>query len=80
MDVAFRNMMRGAKLDVLDAVHATSAKPAELLGIGERTGSLRAGLAADIVVLDDDLRPRKVLRHGQWVTNLDTVGTATVGT
>jgi N-acetylglucosamine-6-phosphate deacetylase len=77
MDAAFRNMVRGAKLDILDAVHATSGKPAELLGIADRTGSLRAGLAADIVVLDDDLRPSKVLRQGRWVAE---VGTATVST
>jgi N-acetylglucosamine-6-phosphate deacetylase len=76
MDVAFRNLVRGAKLDVLDAVHATSGKPAELLGIADRTGSLRAGLAADVVVLDDDLRPVKVLRQGEWVAE---VGTAPLG-
>jgi N-acetylglucosamine-6-phosphate deacetylase len=83
MDAAFRNMVRGAKLDILDAVHATSAKPAELLGIDDRTGSLRAGLAADIVVLDGELRPMKVLRQGNWVSGVGsevgTVETATVG-
>jgi N-acetylglucosamine-6-phosphate deacetylase len=68
MDVAFRNLVRGAGLGVLDAVRATSGRPAELLGIDERTGSLRAGLAADLVVLDADLRPVKVLRQGSWVT------------
>jgi N-acetylglucosamine-6-phosphate deacetylase len=72
MDVAFRNLVCGAKLDVLDAVRATSGKPAELLGIADRTGSLRAGLAADVVVLDDDLRPIKVLRQGNWVTEVGT--------
>jgi N-acetylglucosamine-6-phosphate deacetylase len=77
MDIAFRNLVRGAKLDLLDAVRATSGNPAELLGIAERTGSLRAGLAADVVVLDDDLRPLKVLRRGKWVSE---VRTATLST
>jgi N-acetylglucosamine-6-phosphate deacetylase len=77
MDTAFRNLVCGVRLDVLDAVRATSGKPAELLGIADRTGSLRAGLAADLVVLDDGLRPVKVLRQGKWVAE---VGTATLRT
>ena len=75
MDNAFRNLVRGAKLGILDAVHATSRKPAELLGIADRTGCLRPGLDADIVVLDGDLRPLKVSRRGEWVAE---VGTATL--
>jgi N-acetylglucosamine-6-phosphate deacetylase len=77
MDAAFRNLVHGAKLGVMDAVRATSSKPAELLGVADRTGSLCAGLAADIVVLDDELRPMKVLRQGKWVAE---VGTATLRT
>ncbi|WP_424923607.1 N-acetylglucosamine-6-phosphate deacetylase [Amycolatopsis acidicola] len=67
MDVAFRNLVRGAGLTVPDAVRATSARPAELLGLAEETGALEAGLAADLVVLDQDLRPLRVLRRGEWV-------------
>lgn len=67
MDVAFRNLVRGARLPIPDAVRATSGKPAELLGIAERTGSLQAGLDADLVVLDEGLRPSRVLRGGEWV-------------
>jgi N-acetylglucosamine-6-phosphate deacetylase len=69
MDAAFRNLVR-TRVDVLDAVWATSGKPAELLGISDRTGSLREGLAADLVVLTADLRPGRVLRHGEWVPNV----------
>jgi N-acetylglucosamine-6-phosphate deacetylase len=68
MDVAFRNFVRDAGLSVLDAVRATSGRPAELLGLADHTGSLRAGLAADLVVLSDDLRPTRVLRRGEWVS------------
>lgn len=67
MDAAFRNLARGAGIDLLDAVRATSGRPAELLGIADRTGSLRAGLSADLVLLDRNLRPVKVLRQGEWV-------------
>ncbi|GAB2978447.1 N-acetylglucosamine-6-phosphate deacetylase [Amycolatopsis acidiphila] len=68
MDVAFRNLVRGAGLGIPDAVRATSGRPAELLGIEDRTGSLETGLTADIVILDEDLRPSRVLRGGEWVS------------
>ncbi|WP_199429284.1 N-acetylglucosamine-6-phosphate deacetylase [Qaidamihabitans albus] len=72
MDAAFRNLVRGARLSVTEAVRATSGRPAELLGIADRTGSLRPGLQADLVVLDDDLRPTGVLRRGGWVVGPDS--------
>jgi len=65
MDAAFRNAAIGAGLSVTEAVRATSGRPAELLGISHRTGAIRPGLAADLVVLDDALRPTRVLRHGR---------------
>lgn len=68
MDVAFRNLVRGAGMSIPDAVRATSGRPAELLGIEDRTGALETGLAADLVILDDKLRPQRVLRRGDWIT------------
>lgn len=67
MDVAFRNLVRVVGLSIADAVRATSSRPAELIGVAERTGALRVGLSADLVVLDDDLRVTRVLRNGDWV-------------
>ncbi|HET6504329.1 MAG TPA: N-acetylglucosamine-6-phosphate deacetylase [Amycolatopsis sp.] len=67
MDVAFRNLVQVVGLSIPDAVRATSSRPAELIGVDDRTGSLRQGLAADLVVLDDDLRPVRVLRRGERV-------------
>ncbi|GAA3802853.1 N-acetylglucosamine-6-phosphate deacetylase [Amycolatopsis tucumanensis] len=67
MDAAFRNLVKGAGLAIPDAVRATSGRPAELLGLADRLGSLRTGLAADLVVLDADLRPKRVLRQGAWI-------------
>jgi N-acetylglucosamine-6-phosphate deacetylase len=52
---------------VEEAVHATSTRPARLLGLEGRTGELRAGLAADVVVLDAELKPREVMSRGAWV-------------
>ena len=67
MDAAFRNLVRACGLSVADAVAATSARPAELLGIADTTGRISAGLAADLVLLDDDLAPSAVMRRGAWV-------------
>jgi N-acetylglucosamine-6-phosphate deacetylase len=67
MDAAFRNLVKSCGLGVLDAVAAASTRPAELLGLGDVTGRLAAGFAADIVLLDDALTPRAVMRRGEWV-------------
>jgi N-acetylglucosamine-6-phosphate deacetylase len=46
---------------------AASTTPARVLGLAGRTGALSAGLAADLVVCDDDFRPRAVMRQGRWL-------------
>jgi N-acetylglucosamine-6-phosphate deacetylase len=56
-----------AGLTVPDAAAAASTTPARVLGLAGRTGSLSPGLAADLVVCDDDFRPRAVMRQGQWL-------------
>ena len=56
-----------AGLPVPDVAAAASTTPARVLGIGHRTGALRPGLAADLVVCGDDFRPRAVMRHGEWL-------------
>ncbi|OLT38700.1 N-acetylglucosamine-6-phosphate deacetylase [Saccharomonospora sp. CUA-673] len=69
MDAAFRNVVHSVGLDIDDAIHATSRRPAELLGVDDRVGRIEAGLRADLVVLDDQLRTRRVMHAGRWVTN-----------
>ena len=56
-----------AGLPVPDVAAAASTTPARVLGIGHRTGALSPGLAADLVVCDDDFRPRAVMRQGEWL-------------
>ena len=41
--------------------------PARVLGLGHRIGALRAGLAADLVVCDEEFRLRAVMRRGEWL-------------
>jgi N-acetylglucosamine-6-phosphate deacetylase len=56
-----------AGLPVTEVTAAASTTPARILGLGDRTGALRPGLAADLVVCDDDFRLDAVMRHGEWV-------------
>ncbi len=56
-----------AGLPVPDVAAAASTTPARVLGLADRTGALSPGLAADLVVCDDDFRPRAVMRQGQWL-------------
>src|ERR1700722_2897437 len=57
-----------AGLPVPDVGAAARTAPARILALARRTGALRPGLAADLVVCDDDFRPSAVMRHGEWLT------------
>jgi N-acetylglucosamine-6-phosphate deacetylase len=65
MDMAFRNAVNSCGLSLVEASYAASTRGAELLGLD--TGKLQAGCAADIVVLDAELKPRDVMSKGEWV-------------
>lgn len=67
MDTAFRNLVHSCGLGILDAVAASSTRPAELLGLGDTTGRIAEGYAADLVLLDDGLAPNAVMKAGAWV-------------
>jgi N-acetylglucosamine-6-phosphate deacetylase len=56
-----------AGLPVPEMAAAASTTPARVLGLGHRTGALSPGLAADLVVCDDEFRLRAVMRQGQWL-------------
>jgi N-acetylglucosamine-6-phosphate deacetylase len=70
MDAAVRHAIRVTGLPVTDVARSAATTPATLLGMADRTGSLAPGKAADIVVLDDDLRVREVLADAQPVHGL----------
>jgi N-acetylglucosamine-6-phosphate deacetylase len=55
-----------AGVTLLDAVTAASVAPAQTLGL-TGVGSLAAGQQADVVVVDDDLQLRRVMRRGSWL-------------
>jgi N-acetylglucosamine-6-phosphate deacetylase len=59
-----------AGLPVPDAAAAASTTPARVLGLADRLGALRPGLAANLVVCDDDLAVRAVMLRGRWLPAL----------
>ena len=67
MATVFRRAV-AAGLPVADAAAAASTTPARVLGLDGRIGALRAGRYADLVVLDEELRLRAVMRRGQWLS------------
>jgi N-acetylglucosamine-6-phosphate deacetylase len=64
MDAAFRMLVNQLRLPLADAARMCSTTPAAELGLAE-TGSIAAGNAADLVVLDADLRVRQTYVAGE---------------
>jgi N-acetylglucosamine-6-phosphate deacetylase len=60
-----------AGLPVTEVAAAASTTPARVLGLAGRTGALRPGLDADLVVADEGFRLRAVMRLGRWLTRPD---------
>jgi len=71
MDVAVRRAVREAGVSMVDAVRAAATTPARVLRL-DRVGAIAAGQQADLVVLDDDLAVRRVMRRGRWVSTSRT--------
>jgi imidazolonepropionase-like amidohydrolase len=73
---------RYAELSAVDTLRSATSEAALALGLENETGSLRAGLAADLVVLDGDptrdlaalLRPQLVIARGRVVYESDWQG------
>jgi N-acetylglucosamine-6-phosphate deacetylase len=68
MDAAVRNLVDFTGCDVAEALTAASATPAALLGEARR-GRIRAGSAADLVLLDTRLRVVATVVAGRVVFN-----------
>jgi N-acetylglucosamine-6-phosphate deacetylase len=62
-----RHAVTAVGLPVTDVAVAASSTPARVVGLADRAGALRPGLAADLVVLDEDFRLTAVLARGEWV-------------
>lgn len=65
LDRAVRNMIHLCGIAVHDAVYMASAAPAEAIGLGHHKGKICPGYDADLVILDADMRPLRVMIGGQ---------------
>ena len=61
-----------AGLPVTEVAAAASTTPARVLGLGTRTGALRPGLDADLVVCDEEFRLCAVMRQGEWLGGINS--------
>ncbi len=66
MDAAVRRAVQVVGLPIEVAAAAAATNPARALGLDDRCGSIRAGLAADFAVLDADLEIERVMIAGTW--------------
>jgi N-acetylglucosamine-6-phosphate deacetylase len=67
MDFAVQQAVQVAGLPLEVAVAAASSNPARLMGMADQRGSIAPGLQADLIHLDADLRPLRVMRAGRWL-------------
>jgi N-acetylglucosamine-6-phosphate deacetylase len=67
MDKAFRRAV-GAGLSLVDASRMASATPAAAVGLSDEVGTLRVGHRADLLLLDENLTVRRVMRSGTWLS------------
>ncbi len=63
-----------AGVSLRDAVASASAVPAAVLGLSGQAGDLRAGVPADVVIVDTELNLAGVLRRGEWVAEVGRSG------
>lgn len=67
LDRAVRNAVSMLGLAIHEAVHMVSASPARVLGLENRKGRIAPGLDADLVLLDEELRPRRTWIGGSLI-------------
>ena len=58
---------RAAGVPLADAARAASAAPAQVLGLSAARGALAPGMVAHLVVTDEKLGLRRVMRAGRWL-------------
>src|SRR3546814_3226173 len=62
---AVANMIAQGRVSLRTAVTMASATPAAFLGLADRTGTIAAGFAADLVLADDALTVERTWIAGQ---------------
>jgi N-acetylglucosamine-6-phosphate deacetylase len=62
-----RRAVHDAGVPLPDAVTAATTTPARLIGLDDEVGDVAVGKRADLLLTDDTLLPRAVMRAGRWV-------------
>ncbi len=66
MDRALRVLVHRCGLELAEAAQVLCSSPAHAMGLAD-VGAIAPGRRADLVVLDQDLLVRRVMRAGEWV-------------
>ena len=66
-DRLVRTMVQVAGCSIADAVRMITENPARVMGISERKGALKAGMDADVVVFDEDIKIKNTIINGKIV-------------
>ena len=66
-DRLLQTMVHGAGLPLLDVIQMMSAVPARILGLSQETGSIQAGLSADLILLNTQLEVNLTMVQGRVV-------------
>lgn len=66
MNQALKNIVTFCDIAVDEALRMTSTYPAQLLRVDDRLGVIRKGSFADLILLDNELTVRGIIRHGAW--------------
>lgn len=67
MNKAILNMIKFTDLDLVSGIKLATINPANLLGVGNRKGTIEIGKDADIVILGDDLSVKTTIIGGKVV-------------
>lgn len=73
MDKLVQVMAFKANIPVADAIRMASETPANVIGVGDRKGTLQRGKDADILILDKKLNVRCVFSQGNMVEGTNTL-------
>lgn len=65
LDNSVRNLMTHTGYGLCHAIRMATLNPARVLGIEHRVGSLKAGKTANLIVIDDMVRIKRVILEGQ---------------
>ena len=67
LENACRNVMNHTGCSLVDAIKFASINPATLIGIDNDYGSIKVGKVADLILIDENVRVKKVFLQGEKV-------------